>query len=377
MDIGIPLETSDTERRVALTPAGAQALTQAGHRVWVERGAGAASHFPDSEYVAAGAGIAYDAEEVYGRAGLLLKVASPSLAEYELLHDGQILVCFLHPVSAPPEGFRRLVERRVAAVAMEMIENGGGSAPVLDAISEVAGPLSIHIASHLLESDRGGRGILLGGASGIPAATVVILGAGMVGTTAARTALGNGAHVVVLDRDVTRLRRVDNFFWHRATTMVTDARTIARAVQFADVLIGAVLIRGTRTPHLVTEEMVRSMKPGSVILDVSIDQGGCIQTSRPTNLRQPTFVHAGVVHYAVPNMTASVARTASCALSIACLPYARDLADHGLAAIAADPGLRRGLITAGGRCLHPVLANQFNVPWADGATVLEPEVHHA
>jgi alanine dehydrogenase len=370
MDIGIPLEISNTERRVALTPAGAHALSQAGHRVWVQGGAGSASHFSDKEYSAAGAGIVYDAEEVYGRAGLVLKVASPVPSEYEMLHEGQILVCFLHPVAAPPEGFRRLVERRVAAVAMEMIEDDLHSAPVLDAISEIAGPMSIHLAAHLLESEGGGRGILLGGASGIPAATVVILGAGMVGTTAARTALGNGASVIVLDRDVSRLRRIDNFFWHRATTMIADTRSIERAVQFADVLIGAVLIRGERAPHLVTESMVRSMKPGSVILDVSIDSGGCVETSRPTTLIQPTYIRHEVIHYAVPNMTAGVARTASCALSIACLPFALALADGGLEACVSNPALGRGLVTAAGRCLHPVIANQFDVPWADPATLL-------
>ncbi len=363
MDIGIPKENAASERRVALTPAGVRRLVQAEHRVYVERRAGLASRFTDDEYLAAGASLAYDAEEVYARADLLIKVAAPAPAEYALLHQDQILMCFLLPAVIPPEGFRTLLDRGIAAVAMELIEDERGRAPVLEAISEIAGPMSMHIAAHLLESQEGGRGILLGGAPGIPPATVVILGAGVVGTTAARTALGNGAQVLVFDKDVGRLRRIDDLFWRRATTMIADEYHVARAVQFADVLIGAVLIRAERTPHLVPEYMVRTMKPGSVIIDVSIDQGGCIETSRPTTLLQPTFVFSDVVHYAVPNMTANVARTATSALTNACLPWVLEVANRGIGeACLASRGLAQGLVAARGRCFQPLIAERFDVP---------------
>lgn len=365
MDIGIPRETSIAERRVALTPAGVQRLAQAGHRVYVERSAGLASRFSDGEYVASGAILAYDAEEVFSRADLLLKVSAPAPAEYALLHEEQILVCFLMPVVAPPDGFRTLIARRVAAVAMELIEDSRHRAPVREAISEIAGPMAVQIAARLLMSDAGGRGILLGGAPGISPAAVVILGAGMVGTTAARTALGLGAQVLVFDKDVARMRRIDDLFWRRATTMILDDYHLARGVQFADVLIGAAHVRGGRAPHLVSEAMVRSMKPGSVVIDVAIDQGGCVETSRPTTLLQPTFVYSDVVHFAVPNMTSNVARTASMALNNACLPYVLAMASRGLrVACLEDPGLGVGLVTAGGQCLHPLIAEQFHVPHA-------------
>lgn len=374
MDIGIPKEVSNAERRIALAPFGVRRLVQTGHRVYVERGAGLASRFGDDEYLAAGAILAYDAEEAYSRADLVLKVAAPTPEEYPLLHEEQTLMCFLVPVVAPSEAFRLLLDRRVTAVAMELIEDDRGRAPILESISEIAGPMSIHIAAHLLESDSGGRGILLGGAPGVPPASVVILGAGVVGTTAARTALGNGAHVTVFDKDLPRLRRVEELFWRRATTQIMDEYHLAKAVQFADVLIGAVLIRAERTPHLVSEMMVRTMKPGSVIIDISIDQGGCVETIRPTTLVKPTFVYRDVVHYAVPNLTANVARTATVALTNACLPYVHGLATDGLAAAcAADPGLAHGVVTSAGLCFHRLIAEHFRLESHDFSQVLGPE----
>ena len=366
MDIGIPLERSTAERRVALTPAGVGRLVNEGHQLWVERSAGLASRFPDEEYRAAGARISYDAEEVYGRADLLLKVAAPTADEYPLLQEDKTLMCFLEPWVAPPEGFRTLLDSRVTAVAMGMIEDRAGGVPIQRAMSEIAGPMSIHVAAHLLESGSGGRGILLGGAPGIARAVVVILGAGVVGTTAARTAVGNGAQVILLDRDVERLRNIGPSLSCRVTTMLADPKNVSRAVGFADVLIGAVQIRGSRTPHLVTETMIRGMKSGSVAIDVSIDQGGCFETSRPTSIPEPTFCYHDVVHFAVPNMCANVARTATYALTHASLPYVVEIASQGLSrACADDRGLIRGVVTTGGRCLHPKVAERFQVRVAD------------
>jgi alanine dehydrogenase len=280
-------------------------------------------------------------------------------------------MCFLIPSLAPDDGFRTLLDRRVSAIAMELIEDRLGAAPVLRAMSELAGPMSIHIAAHLLESACGGRGILLGGAPGVPPASVVILGAGVVGRTAARTAVGNGAHVIVLDREVDRLREVEAALAHRVVTMTADEYHISRAIQFADVLVGAVMIRGGKTPHVVTEAMVRSMKSGSVVIDVSIDQGGCLETSRPTSILEPTYMWGNVVHYAVPNMAANVARTATRALTHAGLPYVMEIARRGVRkACLDDHGLCRGVVTARGRCLHPFVAERFGVDAEDPFRVL-------
>jgi alanine dehydrogenase len=380
MDIGIPLELSDEERRVAMSPAGTHQLVSAGHRVYVQRGAGVASHFTDEEYEQAGAALVYSGEEAFGRGDLVLKVGTPTPEEYGFLQERQILFCFLRPVVIPKSGFDALVERRVAAVAMELIENGHGRRPVLDAISEIAGPMAIHVAADLLRSGVGGRGILLAGAPGVAPASIVILGAGAVGTTAARTAIGVGAQVLVLDIDRARLRRIGDLTWSRVTTLTADEYHIAKAVRFADVLICCAAARAERTPHLITEAMVRSMKPGAVILDLSIDQGGCIENGRPTTLDHPTYIRHGVVHYAVPNMTADVARTATQALSNTVLPYILETANRGLAATcAADPGLARGLVTAGGHCFQPTIASHFGIEAADpsamSAALGETPVH--
>jgi len=366
VDIGIPRERAADERRVALTPAAVGRIVQAGHRVFVERSAGVGSRFSDEQYGNAGASLSYEAEEVFARADLLLKVQAPSEDEYAMLQEGKALMCFLQPAVAPPDGFRSLVERGVTSVAMELIEDRFGDAPIRHSMSEIAGPLSIQIAARLLESASGGRGILLGGAPGIPPAVVVILGAGVVGRTAAQAAVGNGAQVVVLDRRIERLRSLDEWLPLKVATLLADPHNVARAVRFADVLIGAVMVRGGRTPHLVTEAMVREMKPGAVVIDVSIDEGGCLETSRPTTAHDPTYVWENVLHYAVPNIPANVARTATYALTNACLEYVLSIADNGLdRACAEDAGLCRGVVTARGRCLHRLVAERFGVPFGD------------
>jgi len=363
IDIGIPKETTLAERRVALTPPAVDKLVRAGHRVFVERSAGTAARFHDDDYLAVGAQLAYDAEETFGRADLLVKIARPDADEHRLLREDQILFCNLRPALSTPDELQILLDLGVVSFAMELIETADGEAPILRAIGEIAGPMSIQIAAHLLESESGGRGILLGGAPGIPPATVVIVGAGAVGSSATRAAVGHGAQVTVLDSRIERLRALADRFGSRVTTRFADRYQIEHALGFADVVIGSVLVRGDRTPHVVTEGMVQRMKPGSVIIDVSVDQGGCVETTRPTSIPEPTFVCHDVVHYAVPNMTANVARTATYAIANASLPYLLPLADLGVdQALVADPGLARGLVTAGGRCFHPLVAKRFRVP---------------
>lgn len=343
MIIGVPLERLPGENRVALTPAGARTLAARRHEVVVESGAGHASHFSDEEYRAAGAHVVYDPEEVFGRSGLVMKVAPLRDEEIARLREGQAVIAFHHLAAAGRESLDRLLRSGTTLVGYEVVEDARGDLPILHAMSEIAGQLAVHVAAHCLETRRGGRGILLGGSTGIPPAHVVVLGAGVVGTWAARTALGNGAQVTILDRDLAALRRAGGDLGRSAVTQVAHERAVARAAAFADVLVGAVLVRGERTPHVVTRDMVRTMKPGSVIVDVSIDQGGCVETSRPTSLADPVFVAHEVTHYAVPNMASAVARTASLALSYAALPFVQFLADRGAGpALKECPGLAAG-----------------------------------
>ena len=360
MKIGITRELASGERRVALTPGGVRRLVEAGHAVYFEHAAGERSFYPDDEYLQAGAKQVFSAAEVWGRADLVAKVAAPTKAEYELLHPEQIVMGFFHLAVSPREAYQILLKKQVTAIGFEVIESMDGNLPVLSAISEIAGQMTVPIASHLLETESGGRGILLGGAPGIPPALVVILGAGIVGTHATRTAVGAGAQVIVLDQEINKLRRIHNEFGNRVATAMADRPTIERLVKAADVLIGAVLIHGGKAPHLVSEEMVRTMKPGSVILDISIDQGGCVATSRPTTLAQPTFVYSGVIHYCVPNMTANIARTATAALSHSSLPYLMRIANEGIdRALYHSPDLAKGVYTYNGQCVNPVIAEIF------------------
>jgi len=344
MDIGIPGERHEEESRVALTPSGVRQLVAAGHRVYVEEAAGERCHFLDSDYHEAGAIVVFDREEPFRRADLLVKVGAPAGPELEWLRHGQGLMGFLHLAAAPESEVAGLLERRVTAIGYEVIEDDDGRLPVLTSMSEMAGALAVHNAAALLQSRAGGRGVLLGGAPGIAPATIVILGAGTVGEAAARTALGCGAQVVMLDREVERLRRAQQTFEGRVTTLIADPANVERAVVFADAVIGAVLIHGRRSPVMVTRAMVSLMKSGSVVLDVSIDQGGCIETSRPTTLSDPTFVEEGVIHYCVPNMTAAVARTAAQVLNNAVLPFVLAIAEKGIdAALRTHPPLARGV----------------------------------
>ncbi len=363
MIFGILKENFVSERRVVLTPPAVQSLVSLGCTVYVERDAGVLSHFPDDEYRKAGGTIAYSAEEVVRRSDVVLKIAPPTEEELEALREDQTLLSVLHLSIARRKVMDLLLSKRTAAVALELIENQHGDLSIVQAMSEIAGQISIHVAAHYLQAREGGRGILLGSLPGVPAATVVILGAGTVGRTAARAALGLGSRVVVLDKDLTRLREFEQLFQWRITTAIADRYFVERAVKEADVVIGAILLKGEKTPHVVTEAMVKEMKPGSVIVDVSIDQGGCVETSRPTTLADPVFMLHGVTHYCVPNIPAAVPRTATVCLSNTLLPYLQSMADIGVdAALRSDRGLSAAVCTYGGTCVNKAAARIFSVP---------------
>lgn len=364
MRIGIPKENLKEEKRVGLAPAGVDSLVRAGHSVYFERGAGEGSQFTDEDYSEVGATIVFSAEEVFKRSELITKVQPLNEAEAELLQEDQILFTFLHLAVSKKSVLENLIKNNVTAIGYELIEDSRGL-PVLHAMSEIAGPLSIQVAERYLEShSKGGRGILIGGMTGVAPAAVVILGAGVVGKTAARAALGRGAQVIVIDKDLNRLRTIDSLFPGKLTTVMANPYTVTRGVKFADVLIGAVLIKGEKTPHLVTEAMVKEMKMGAVIVDVSIDQGGCIETSRITSLSDPVFSYKDVIHYCVPNMPALVARTASYGLNNAAIGYIQNIAEHGLAnALLGDPGLSKGVCTYRATCTNEAIANIFNVEY--------------
>ena len=310
MNIGIPKERRPFEFRVGLSPAGIEILTQAGHKVFVEHEAGVGAGFSDEEYEKAGARLAYSTEEAFGRADLLLKVARPLKEEMEWLRPGSILAGFLHLSSARQDKVDILLENKITSIAYEQIKAPDGTLPVLRPVSQIGGAMAAQIAARLLQNNWGGKGILMGGVPGVPPAEAIVLGAGVVGTYATQMFLGMGAHVTVLDHNLNSLQRI----WDRFPNIVTKLstrRNIERSVAYADVVVGAVLASGQRAPILVTREMVRSMKPRSVIMDVSIDEGGCIETSRPTSHEHPVYIEEGILHYCVPNMTGAVARTAT------------------------------------------------------------------
>ncbi len=355
MIIGVPREIKDGEHRVAITPAGVDALTGAGHRVLIEQQAGAGSGIPDEEFAKHGAQIV-DVAQVWGAAEMVVKVKEPLPAEYGYLRDDLVLFTYLHLASAE-ELTRALLASGVTGVAYETVETDDGRLPLLEPMSEVAGRLATQIGAHCLESTWGGRGVLLGGVTGVAPAEVVVIGCGSVGRNAAQVAVGMGAQVSVLDVQAERLRHVQETTHGNIITLFSTPYAVRRSVQYADLVIGAVLIHGARAPRLVTEEMVAAMKPGSAIVDVAIDQGGCIETIHPTSHSAPTYTEHGVVHYAVPNMPALVPRSATHALTSCTLPYMMQIADLGLdAALADDPALARGLNVRGGEITYRAVA---------------------
>ncbi len=366
MLIGVPKEIKDHEYRVGVTPGGARALTAAGHEVLVQSGAGQRIGFSDEHYVAAGARIAASAAEVYA-CPLVVKVKEPQAAELPLLHSGQVLFTYFHLASAP-DLTARLLERRIVAIAYETVTDAQGGLPLLTPMSEVAGRIAIQAGATALQLANGGNGVLLGGVAGVAPARVVVLGAGTVGTQAARMALGAGADVTILDINLNRLRYLDDVFGPRLKTLYSEMQAIEELVSGADLVVGSVLIPGKRAPRLLSRKMVQSMTPGAVLVDVAIDQGGCAETSRPTTHSQPTYVEEGVVHYCVTNMPAACARTSTHALTNATLPYAVQLAGSGWRqALTDNPGLRDGLNLCLGEVTHPRVAEDL------GYTYCEPQ----
>jgi alanine dehydrogenase len=344
MEFGVPKEVRVLEKRVGLTPAGVAALTAGGHQVYIEHDAGASAGFRDEHYENVGAKIVYTAAEAYGRADVVVKVARPTQQEHKLFKDGQAILSFFHLTVASPDLHAALASRGITAIAYELMQDADGVLPILMTMSEVAGQLAPIYAGQLLTSPQGGRGILLGGLPGVARSIVIIVGAGTLGRSAARAFVGIGAQVLVLDIDVRKLRIVDEMFGGKVSTMIANEYNLNRMVGFADVLVGAVLKPGERAPILITREMVKKMRPGSLIMDFSIDLGGCVQTSRPMSLSDPTFVAEGVIHFCVPNLPAVVARTSSHALSNAIQPYLLRLAECGLeCALGEMPALYQGV----------------------------------
>jgi alanine dehydrogenase len=343
MHIGVPREIKNNEYRVGLTPAGVRELCRHGHQVTMEAQAGAAIGFTDDHYAVAGARIAATAEAVFAGADMIVKVKEPQPAEYRQLRPGQILYAYLH-LAPDPEQTRGLIASGAICIAYETVTDALGGLPLLAPMSEVAGRMSIQAAAHALEKAQGGSGVLLGGVPGVPPAHVTVIGGGVVGLNAARMALGLGADVTVLDRSLPRLRQIDNDFGGRIRTLFSTHDTVERELEHADAVIGAVLIPGAAAPKLVTRDMLKRMKPGSVLVDVAIDQGGCAETSRPTTHQQPTYVVDGVTHYCVANIPGVVARTSTLALTNATLEHAIAIADKGVRkALEEDAHLRQGL----------------------------------
>jgi alanine dehydrogenase len=365
MDIGIPRETFKGENRIALSPLAVRELTQAGHDVYIETGAGRISFYDDSSYVGAGATVVYSPEEAFGRAQLVAKIERPNDDELELLQTGQVLMSFLQPSATEPKKFRQLMEKKITAIGYEIIQKDTGGLPIVRSLSEIAGQMTVCIASRYLESNGGGRGILLGGAPGVPPAEVVIIGAGNLGRSAARYATAMGASVTLMDTDVDQLRKARRRISATVVTAIATEAHIEKALSYADVLITAIMVRGGgRVENIVSREMVRRMKKGSVIIDTSIDLGGAVETSRPTTLDNPVYVEEGVVHYCVPNISSAVPRTASRVLADAVMPYIKEIANEGLESCLRNrSALARGVFTYGGHCCNRQIAELFGLPF--------------
>jgi len=360
MIIGVPRELKDHETRVGLVPAGVGELVSLGHTVLIENGAGHNSYFDDAEYRRQGAELVSTAKELWGRAEMICKVKEPIEPEYRFFRPGLLLFTYLH-LAPLPDLTEELLQREVTAIGYETVEGAGGGLPLLEPMSEVAGRLAVQVGAQYLERRHGGRGLLLGGVPGVPPARVLILGGGIVGTNSAKMAVGAGAVVTIADRSATRLRQLDDLFSGRVLTLAANPTTIREAVAEADLVIGAVLIPGASAPKIVSASMVTSMKRGAVIVDVAIDQGGCIETAHPTTHTHPSYVLHDVVHYCVTNMPAAVPRTSTLALTNATFQYVRQLADQGFnAAMASNPGLRAGVNTYRGALTHAAVAAAQN-----------------
>lgn len=367
MIIGVPKESKPDEHRVAVTPAGAAVLVRKGHKVLVERSAGKGSGIAEEEYAAAGAALTSAAEA--WSAELVVKVKEPTPAEFKYLREGLTLFTYLHLAADQPLT-RRLIESRTTAIAYETVTQADGSLPLLTPMSEVAGRLAPQVGASFLERPNGGRGVLLGGVPGVPPGSVVIIGGGVVGINAAKIAVGLGAQVTIIEVSHRRLEYLDDIFRGRAITLMSNEANIRAAVQHADLLIGGVLIPGAKAPRLVTRDMVATMKEASVIVDVAVDQGGCVETARPTTHADPTYVVDGVVHYCVANMPGAVPRTSTFALSGQTLTYVERLAGGPIEALRADRGLLSGLNVHAGQVTFPGVAEAFGLDWVPAETMI-------
>jgi alanine dehydrogenase len=369
--VGLPKEIKDNEYRVGLTPAGVRALTDAGHQVIVEKSAGEGSGFEDTLYQRAGAKIIDSADDVWSGADMIVKVKEPIAPEYPRMREGQLLFTYLH-LAPDHELTDQLIKRKVTGIAYETITDRRGGLPLLTPMSEVAGRMAIQVGAHYLEKMAGGRGILLGGVPGVPAARVVIIGGGVVGTNAAKIAVGMGAHVTIIDNNLDRLRELDDIFLSKISSLASSAYMIHDAISTADLIVGAVLVPGAAAPRLVTRNMLKDVPNGAVIVDVAVDQGGCIETTHPTTHSNPTYYVEGVLHYCVANMPGAVPRTSTFALTNATLPYTLKLANQGfLEAISSDLGLKAGVNTFAGHCTYQAVAEAQNIAYTSIDALIE------
>jgi len=373
MKIGVPTEIKSDEYRVAATPAGVRELTEHGHEVLVQAGAGEGSAIADADYEAQGASIVADAAAVFEAAEMILHVKELQPEEIEMLRPGQLLFTYLH-LAPDPEQTRGLCGAGVTAIAYETVEDARGRLPLLAPMSEVAGKIATQAGAFMLEKPLGGRGILLGGVPGVAAANVMVIGGGVVGMNAAFIAIGMEADVFVFDRSIDRLRELEVAFGGRCSTVYSTRLAVEQMLPNADLVIGAVLVHGARAPYVIRRDQLKLMKPGAVLVDVAIDQGGCFETSRPTTHREPTFEVDGVTHYCVANMPGAVPITSTYALTNATLPYAIALADHGVdGAIRRDPGLRLGVNVAAGKVTHPAVAEGVGMEYVSVEEALDLE----
>jgi len=359
MIIGVPTEIKNNEYRISLIPVGVKQLVTAGHKVVVQRGAGEGSGLPDELFTRNGATIMNTAEEVFERAEMIIKVKEPLESEYTLLRRDQLLFTYLH-LAASPACTKALMNSKVAAMAYETIEFNDGSLPLLKPMSEVAGRMAVQVGAFYLQKENGGAGVLLGGIPGVQRGHVAIIGAGVVGLNAAKMAVGLGASVKIFDRNQNRLEYLDDIFGNRIETLMSDPEAIAREVERSDLVVGAVLIAGAKAPRLVTDTMIKTMRPGSVMVDVSVDQGGCFESTRATTHENPTYCVHDVIHYCVANIPGAVARTSTFALFNATFPFTLKLANKGLdKALAEDPALAKGLNVRDGKIIHPAVRKAF------------------
>ena len=370
MIVGVPKEIKDSEARVGVTPAGAKALVEGGHTVLVETQAGAQSGFDDAEYQNAGAEIVGDAGFVWGKSDMVVKVKEPIQSEYNYFREGLVLFTYLH-LAPLPELTEELLRKKVIGIAYETVRDRQGTLPLLTPMSEVAGRMSVQVGATYLEKERGGRGILLGGVPGVPPAHVCIIGGGIVGTNAARIALGFGAKTTIIDVNLNRLRELEDIVGGRLYTLASNSYNLGHATREADLVIGGVLIPGATAPKIVTRSMVKAMKRGAVIVDVAIDQGGCVETARPTSHSNPSFVEEGVVHYCVTNMPGAVPHTSTLALTNSTFPYLLRLANFGAKeALKRDSGLAEGLNTWLGVLTHRGVAESQGKEWTLAANLI-------